>query len=68
MGGIAPGVVPTDVLDACALHEVPAGSELANICVQEQLRAEQHNDIGLFYRGAGALELAARLNELYGIP
>ncbi len=64
---LAPFAPPTDILDACSLHSNAEQPELEAICKRERSRLESGNDIGFSYDGAGALELARRLNELYGI-
>jgi hypothetical protein len=66
--GIAPFAPPTDILDACALRLAENSSELTYICDRERQRLESGQEIAFSYEGPGAVELAARLNELYGIP
>lgn len=66
--GIAPSPIPSDILDACALHSNDDEPELAAICEREADRLGSGNDIGFAYEGPGAVALAKRLNELYGIP
>jgi hypothetical protein len=60
---IEPYPLPGDILDGCALH--PNSPELQAMCVREQNNLV--GGLGLTYMGPGAVELAARLNELYGI-
>ena len=64
--GISPFPIPSDILDACVLDA--NSSDLQQICDRERDRAESGQDIGFDYTGPGAIELVARLNELYGIP
>ena len=66
--GVRPFPMPTDVIDACALGGEMNSLELEAICQRERERLRSGNDIGLSYTGAGAVELVARLNGLYGIP
>jgi hypothetical protein len=65
--GIAPFPIPSDILDACDLHPEQNSAELAAICERERKRLETGHDIGFSYEGPGAVELALRLNELYGV-
>jgi len=60
---IAPFPITADILDACALHANTP--ELQALCDRERDNLE--DPLGLSYSGPGAIELAARLNELYGI-
>jgi len=64
---IAPFPIPGDILDACALHPQESSADLAAICAREQERLQSGYTIGFTYDGPGAVELVARLNELYGI-
>ena len=66
--GITPAPIPTDILDACALHPDQNSPDLTAMCNRERDRLRSGNDIGFAYAGPGAMELAQRLNELYGIP
>jgi hypothetical protein len=65
--GIAPHPLPSDIVDACALHPDTASADLRAICERERDRLESGHDIGFSYTGPGAVELVALLNELYGI-
>jgi hypothetical protein len=65
--GITPFPIPSDIIDACNLHPQANSSEFTAICGREQNRLKSGQDIGFTYTGPGARELAARLNELYGI-
>jgi hypothetical protein len=65
--GVTPHPLPTDILDACALHPAAASADLRSICDRERERLESGHDIGFSYVGPGAIELAALLNELYGV-
>jgi len=58
-----PFPITADILDACALHANTP--ELQAMCDRES--ANLQNPVGLSYMGQAAVELAARLNELYGI-
>jgi hypothetical protein len=60
---IEPYPLSGDILDACALH--PNSPELQAMCVRE--RNNLMGGLGLTYTGPAAVELAARLNELYGV-
>jgi hypothetical protein len=64
---IAPFPITDDILEACALHAQDNSTEFTAICTREQDRLQSGNDIGFKYDGPGAVELVARLNELYGI-
>lgn len=66
-GDLAPFAPPTDILDACALRPQESAA-LREMCEREQKRLESGNDIGFDYAGIGGVELAQRLNEIYGIP
>jgi hypothetical protein len=67
--GIAPFPIPGDIIDGCALRGGPSSSpELQAICERERERLRTGHAIGFRYTGPGAVELVARLNELYGIP
>jgi hypothetical protein len=61
---IEPYPLSADILDACALH--PNSPELQAMCVRE--RNNLMGGLGLTYTGPAAVELAVRLNELYGVP
>lgn len=63
---ITPYPIPSDILDACALHPQANSAELAAICERERKRMQSGHEVGFFYTGAGAVELVERLNELYG--
>lgn len=65
--GITPYPIPSDILDACALHPEANSAELTAICERERERTQSGHEVGFFYTGAGAVELVERLNELYGI-
>lgn len=65
---IRPFPIPTDILDACQLSPAQNSPELVAICERERQRLQSGHDIGFNYEGPGAVELARRLNELYGIP
>jgi hypothetical protein len=64
--GVAPPPLPDDVIDACALHPESSSVALQTVCEEERARMMSGNDIGISYGEVG-LELAALLNELYGI-
>jgi hypothetical protein len=64
---IEPYPIPSDIIDACALHPSQNSAELIAMCQRESDRLRSGDDIGLQYTGPGAVELAERLNELYGI-
>lgn len=66
--GITPFPIPSDIVDACKLHSNADAPELAAICDREEERLASGHDIGFSYEGPGAVALAQRLNELYGIP
>jgi hypothetical protein len=66
--GIQPYPIPGDIIDACGLRAGSASAELKAICDRERERLRSGHDIGFSYTGPGAVELVARLNELYGIP
>jgi hypothetical protein len=66
--GIDPFPIPSDILDACALHAQTTSADLKAMCDRERDRIQSGNDMGFTYTGPGAVELVARLNELYGIP
>ena len=63
--GIAPFPIPGDILDACAL--AANSSELQAICDETLSLVQSGLTIAPHYAGAGAEQLAARLNALYGI-
>jgi hypothetical protein len=65
--GITPSPIPTDIMDACGLHPQMNSADLTAICERERGRLRSGYDIGFSYQGPGAVELVARLNELYGI-
>lgn len=65
--GIDPYPFPTDVLAACGLHVAANSAELNVICDRERDRLRSGIEPLYFYDGPGAVELVARLNELYGI-
>jgi hypothetical protein len=64
--GILPPPLPSDVLSACALRPDERSAALVSICEAEEERLQGGGDIGIDYAPA-ATELAARLNEVYGI-
>jgi hypothetical protein len=64
---IAPYPITGDILDACLLHQQSNSADFAAICDREQDRLQNGILIGFTYDGPGAVELVARLNELYGI-
>jgi len=64
---IVPFALPSDVIDACELHADTNSAELEAICKRERDRLASGQEIGFDYTGPGAIELAVRLNELYGI-
>ena len=59
---ITPYAIPSDVLDACALHPDQNSPALDALCTSTRTALD-----GVIYSGPGAVELTARLNELYGI-
>jgi hypothetical protein len=65
--GISPFPIPSDIIDACALHPGANSADFEAICVRERDRLQSGILIGYTYEGPGAVELVARLNELYGI-
>lgn len=65
--GIDPFPMPSDIIDACALHPIDNSAYLTAICDRERDRLASGIDIGFTYQGPGAVELAAALNALYGI-
>ena len=65
--GITPYPLPSDIVDACAFEPSASSPELETMCQRERDRLESGHDIGFSYDGPGAAELAAKLNELYGI-
>lgn len=65
--GIDPFPIPADILDACALHAGSNSADLSALCERERDRLQSGIGIGFSYTGPGATELAAHLNELYGI-
>lgn len=66
--GISPFPIPSDIIDACALRPEANSAELEAMCARERDRLESGTDLGFSYEGPGAVDLAARLNELYGVP
>jgi hypothetical protein len=65
--GITPFALKCDVRDACEL-EPNQSSELETVCMEVRDSLASGTDIGIDYSGPAAMELAALLNELYGIP
>lgn len=65
--GITPYPIPTDILDACALHPQANSAALTALCERERARLASGDTVGFLYTGPGAAELVERLNELYGI-
>ncbi|HEY0603483.1 MAG TPA: hypothetical protein VGD58_11260 [Herpetosiphonaceae bacterium] len=65
--GITPYPIPSDILDACALHPEANSAALNAICERERARIESGDAVGFIYTGPGAAQLVERLNELYGI-
>jgi len=65
--GLSPYPFPSDIIDACELHPAENSAEFEAICKRERDRLKSGFDIGFSYTGPGAVELATRLNELYGI-
>lgn len=65
--GIDPYPLPSDIVDACDLAGHTNSVELQAMCDREKDRLHSGIDIGFTYEGSGAVELAARLNELYGV-
>jgi hypothetical protein len=59
-----PCVAPND---GAPLHAQTTSADLKTMCDRERDRIQSGNDIGFIYTGPGAVELVARLNELYGI-
>lgn len=64
---LSPFAPPTDIVDACVLHDNAEQPELEAMCERERDRLKAGDDIGFSYNGPGARELAKRLNELYGL-
>lgn len=65
--GIQPFPIPADIVDACALGGGMNSSDLEAVCQRERDRIRSGLGIGFSYSGPGAVELVARLNELYGV-
>jgi hypothetical protein len=65
--GITPYPIPSDILDACALHPQANSAALTALCERERDRLASGHAVGFVYTGAEAAELVERLNELYGI-
>ncbi|HEY0739383.1 MAG TPA: hypothetical protein VGD69_30955 [Herpetosiphonaceae bacterium] len=65
--GITPYPIPSDILDACALHPEANSAALNAICERERGRIDGGAAVGFVYTGPGAAQLVERLNELYGI-
>jgi hypothetical protein len=65
--GIAPSPIPSDVVDACALGGEPS-IDLQAICESVRAGLADGGETVFLYTGPAAVELAARLNQLYGIP
>ena len=65
--GITPYPIPSDILDACALHPQANSPALTALCERERARIQSGDAVGFLYTGPGAGELAQRLNKLYGI-
>ncbi len=64
---LTPFPIPSDIIDACQLDPTTNLPELDEICAREQERLDSGNSIGFSYSGPGAVQLAERLNMLYGI-
>lgn len=62
---LRPYAIPSDVVDACALHPDERSSELSVDCTAQQKAIDTGTDGPLF--GTTAPELAKLLNELYGV-
>jgi hypothetical protein len=65
--GINPYPLPSDIVDACDLDAPANSAAFESLCQRERDRLASGFDIGFSYEGPGAVELAARLNQLYGI-
>jgi hypothetical protein len=65
--GIDPSPLPSDIIDACDLDAMANSADFESLCQRERDRLASGIGIGFFYKGPGAVELVARLNELYGI-
>jgi hypothetical protein len=57
--------IPSDVVDACALHPAELSTELSADCTAERAAIDSGLESPTFYTTAG--ELAKLLNELYGV-
>lgn len=70
---ITPRPIPSDILDACDLYPDQNSPELSLICEWEREQVERADNgypsslIGYNYGGPEGIELAHRLNQLYGI-
>ena len=64
---IEPYPLPSDIIDACELSARTNSPELEAMCARERDRLASGSGIGFSYTGPAATQLAARLNELYGI-
>lgn len=64
---IEPFPLPSDIVDACELKGRTNSPELEAMCQRERDRLASGSGIGFSYTGPAASQLAARLNELYGI-
>lgn len=67
-GDIAPFPLPSDIADACALHETASVPDLDSACEKERRGSVSSAEEVVQHTGGEAAKLAARLNELYGIP
>src|SRR5262249_30640444 len=52
--GLFPFPIPSDIIDACALHPSMNSAELTTICNRESDRLRSGLDIGFTYMGPGA--------------
>jgi hypothetical protein len=65
---IVPYAFGSDIIAACDLHPAQNSSALNVFCNRERELARTGIGVGTTTEGPGAVELALRLNELYGIP
>jgi len=62
---LRPYALPSDVVDACALHPSELSMDLAEDCGLERKAIDSGLESPIFFTTAG--ELAKLLNELYGV-
>lgn len=64
---IRPYAIPAEIIEACDLHPGRNSQALNEMCDREKDRWNSGSGVGFYYTGPGAVELAERLNELYGV-